>query len=53
MLIACDRHLGDAANFLLGRTQRENACVRRLVAAIEINRELLPRNGWPIEGRRC
>ena len=41
---------GKDAGLLLGATQQQHAGVRRLVAAIEINCELLARNGWQLEG---
>ena len=44
------RQPGDHAGLLLGRPQQQEACVARLVAAIEINCELLARDGWQIEG---
>ena len=43
----------DNADFLLGRAQQQQPRVRRLVAAVEINCELLAPDGWKIEGKRC
>ena len=37
--------------FLLGRPEQQHARIRRLIAAVEINCELLPRDGWKIEGK--
>ncbi len=43
---------GDDADLLLGRPQRQQAAVRGLVAAIEIDCEFLGTDGWQIEGKR-
>ena len=47
------RHPLDDADPLLGGPQQQYARVRRLIAAVEINCELLARDGWQVEGKRC
>ena len=42
----------DDADLLLSGTQRQKAAVRRLVAAVEIDCELLGTDGWQSEGKR-
>ena len=45
-------HAVDDANLLLGRAQQQHARIQRLIAAIEINCELLAANRWQVEGKR-
>jgi hypothetical protein len=40
------------AHLLFGRPEQQQACIGRLVAAVEINCEFLPRHGWQDEGKR-
>jgi len=45
-------HPRDDAEPLLGSPEQQHAGVRRLVATVEIDCELLPGDGWQIEGKR-
>ena len=49
----CRRQPRDDAGLLLRRPQQQYARIRRLVTAVEINCELLARDGWQIEGHWC
>ena len=47
------RQARDDADLLLRRPQQQHTGVRRLVAAVEINCELLAPDGRQIKGKRC